>query len=140
MMKPKLTTDKTAKQVGEENLSTSRHDQVRRVRWMLALVFLVGWYCSFAQSKTDILPPSLNTEVAFSYKIFAAVNNTWGYDIFSSNKLTIHQPTIPGKPGNEGFKTKVAAQKVAELVVEKMKRGEMPPTITEEELKELNAI
>jgi hypothetical protein len=138
-MKPKLMTNKAVK-VSEENLSADRHIQFVWGKWMLALFFLAGWWCSFAQSKTDILPPSLNTEVAFSYKIFAAVNNSWGYDIFSSNKLTIHQPTIPGMPGNEGFKTKEAAQKIAELVVEKMKRGEMPPTITEEELKKLNAI
>jgi hypothetical protein len=132
-MKPKL-------QVGEEHLSTNWHDQVRRVRWMLALAFLAGLCCSFGQSKTDILPPSLNTEVALSYKIFSAANETWGYDIFSNNKLTIHQQTIPGLPGNDGFKTKEGAQKVAKLVIEKMIKGEMPPTVTEHELKKIKAI
>jgi hypothetical protein len=43
-------------------------------------------------------------------------------------------------PGNEGFKTKEAAAKVAELVISKMKKGEMPPSITIEELKAINAI
>lgn len=49
----------------------------------------------------------------------------------------IHQPAIPGIPGNEGFKTKEAAQKVADLVVNKIKKGEMPPSVTIEELKKL---
>jgi hypothetical protein len=138
-MKPKLITNKAVK-VSEENLSADRHIQFVWGKWMLALFFLTGWWCSFAQSKTDISPPSLNTGVALSYKIISAANDTWGYDIFSSNKLTIHQPTIPGRPGNEGFKTKEAAQKVAELVIEKMKKGVMPPTVTEEELKKLKAI
>jgi hypothetical protein len=140
MIKPKWTTNKTAKPVSEEYSSSIRHSQLGRRKWMLALIFLFGWCWSFAQSKTDISPPSLNTDVALSYKIISAANNTWGYDIFSSNKLSIHQPTIPGRPGNEGFKTKEAAQKVAELVIEKMKKGEMPPTVTEVELKKLNAI
>lgn len=37
-------------------------------------------------------------------------------------------------PGNEGFNTKKDAMKVAELVIAKVKKGEMPPTISAEEL------
>lgn len=72
-----------------------------------------------------------------SYKIISATNGSWGYDIYTNLKVTIHQPIIPGRPINEGFKTKEDAEKVAKLVIEKMKKGEMPPTVTQEELKNL---
>ena len=52
----------------------------------------------------------------------------------------IHQTSAPGLPGNEGFKTKTDAEKVAQLVIDKIEKGEMPPTISIDEIKKLNAI
>jgi hypothetical protein len=75
-----------------------------------------------------------------TYKLIPTDNKTWCYDIYTDGKLTIHQPSAPGLPGNEGFKTKSQAIKVAELVISKIKKGEMPPSVTEEEMKELKAI
>ncbi len=75
-----------------------------------------------------------------SYKIITAKNNTWCYDILLDGRLFIHQPSVPGLPGNEGFKTKDRAMKVAELVISKMKMGEIPPSISIEEMKNLNVI
>ncbi len=65
---------------------------------------------------------------------------TFGYDIYSGGKLLIHQPTIPGLPGNSGFTNKKNAEDVAKLVIKKIKKGEMPPSVSVEELKKLNAI
>jgi hypothetical protein len=126
-MKPKLTRNQTANQIN---------------KWVLLLALLAGWFGAVAQRKADTKQtfPSAEKNAALSYELISAANNTWGYDILSNNKLTIHQPTIPGQSGNEGFKTKEAAQKVAELVVEKMKKGEMPPTVTQEEMKKLNVL
>lgn len=76
----------------------------------------------------------------FTYNIIPAPNNTWCYDILKNGNLFIHQPSIPGMPGHEGFKTKEQAAKVAELVISKMKEGLMPPTVTEEELRKLKVI
>lgn len=75
-----------------------------------------------------------------TYNIIDAPNNTFCYDIYSGGKLTIHQTSKPGLPGNEGFKTKEDAIKVAELVMYKIRKGEMPPTVTEAEMKELGVI
>lgn len=75
-----------------------------------------------------------------TYRLTQGINHTWGYDILVDNKMTIHQPSIPGLPGNDGFKTREGAENVAKLVVEKMKEGEMPPAVTEEEMKKLQAI
>jgi hypothetical protein len=57
----------------------------------------------------------------YLYTIIPTVNNTWGYDIYLQNRLYIHQPGVPGLPGNEGFKTKTDAKKAARLVIGKIK-------------------
>ena len=75
-----------------------------------------------------------------SYKIIDAANKTFGYDIYADDKLMIHQKSIPAMPGNDGFKTKTDAAKVAQLVIEKIKKGEMPPTVSVEEMKKLKVI
>ena len=79
-------------------------------------------------------------KAAYSFVIIPSLNKTWGYDIYQDKHLFIHQPVIPGLPGNEGFKTKAAADTVARLVIGKIKKGEMPPVVTVEELKKIKAI
>lgn len=78
--------------------------------------------------------------VNYTYTIIPSKNNTWGYDIFKSKKILIHQINIPGMPGNEGFKKKSYAKKVAQIVIDKLKNGEMPPSITKEELENLKVL
>ncbi len=68
------------------------------------------------------------------------MNGSWGYDIFKDKKKFIHQPGKPGLPGNEGFKRKSDAAKVARLVINKLKKGEMPPSVTAEEMKDLKVL
>jgi len=40
-------------------------------------------------------------------------------------------------PGNKVCKTKADASKVSQLVIGKIKKGEMPPTVTIEEMQKL---
>ena len=61
----------------------------------------------------------------------------WGYDIYVGGKKYIHQTTIPSIPGTLGFASKKDAKKVGALVMGKVDRNEMPPSVTPEELKEL---
>ena len=75
-----------------------------------------------------------------TYQIIHASNNTFGYDVCAQDRLIIHQSSIPALPGNEGFKTKDDAEKVALLVIDKIRKGEMPPTVSVEELKKLGVI
>lgn len=75
-----------------------------------------------------------------SHKIIDSADKTFGYDIYSDGRLLVHQPSIPGKPGNKGFKTKAAAEKTAKFVMEKIKKGEMPPTVTDKELETLKVL
>ena len=75
-----------------------------------------------------------------SYKIIPAANHTFCYDVLADGKVLIHQPSKPGLPGNEGFKTKAEAEKVAQLIITKIKNGEMPPSVTTDELKKINVL
>jgi hypothetical protein len=75
-----------------------------------------------------------------TYKIIDASKHTFCYDVFADGRLMIHQTSAPALPGNEAFKTKEDATKVALLVIEKIKKSQMPPTISIEEMKKLNVI
>jgi len=61
----------------------------------------------------------------FSYKIISAAEKPFGIDILTAGKLMIHQPTISDMSGNKGFKSEAAKQKIAELVIGKIKKEEM---------------
>lgn len=75
-----------------------------------------------------------------TYKIIGSDGDGYGYDVFAEGKMLIHQPGIPGQPGIKGFRTKADSEKVAQLVVKKLKNKQMPPTVSEEELRELRVI
>lgn len=75
-----------------------------------------------------------------TYKIIDAPGKTYCYDVYADGRLMIHQSSAPGLPGNQGFKTKADAEKVAQLVISKIKKGEMPPTVTVEEMQKLKVI
>src|SRR6266567_3229174 len=74
-----------------------------------------------------------------TYKIIDAPKHTYGYDVFADGRLMIHQSSAPALPGNQGFRTKEDAAKVALLVIDKIKKREMPPTISIDEMKKLKA-
>ena len=79
-----------------------------------------------------------NAEITI--RIISSTNNTFGYDIFVSGRPLVHQPNIPGLPGNEGFTTKERVQTVAGFVVKKIRNNEMPPTVTIEELNSMGVL
>jgi preprotein translocase subunit SecD len=79
-------------------------------------------------------------QIKITYKIIKADDNTWGYDIYMDNKKVIHQPNIPGVSSNKGFSTEKKADKAAKLIVKKIKLGQMPPTVSLEELRAIKAL
>ena len=82
--------------------------------------------------------PYANADI--TTKIIPSANNTFGYDILLYGRPLVHQPNIPGLPGNEGFTTKERAQTVAEFVVKKIRNNEMPPTVTIEDLNAMGVL
>ncbi len=93
------------------------------------------------EHRTTVFPEKdtfKNSKITF--QLVSSVNNTWGYQILADNKVMIKQSCIPGVTGNEGFATKKGAEDVAKLVIYKMKKGEMPPSVTIDEMKKIKAI
>ena len=80
---------------------------------------------------------SLGTKAILSYKIITAEQNTFGYDILQNDKPFVHQPSIPGLPGNRGFIKRDDAEKCAELVIYKINKNILPPTVTKQEMDSL---
>ena len=70
----------------------------------------------------------------FGSRVFKAVSG-WGYDILVDDKLFIHQESIPVVSGRNGFSRREQAEKTAQLIINKMERGE-PPTVTTFELQQ----
>jgi hypothetical protein len=85
-------------------------------------------------------PENPNPTAKITIKIIPSINKTYGYDILVAGKPMIHQPNIPAIPGNEGFKTKKQARKVAGFVVRKIQKNEMPPAVTVEDLKRMKVL
>jgi hypothetical protein len=119
-----------------------------------ALLFLLlftslGASAQLAQRNTEGQPattaaagefPRTPSTAAITHRIIVAPNGTYGYEVLADGKLLVRQTNIPGQPGNTGCATKADAEKLARLVADKVKRGEMPPTVTKEELQQLSII
>lgn len=73
--------------------------------------------------------------LVFSSSVFQT-NNGWGYSIYANDSIFIKQETIPGLDGNKGFSNKEQAQKAAQLIINKMERGDQP-LVTTFELRQL---
>ena len=69
--------------------------------------------------------------------VIKADNNCYGYYLLADGQLLIEQKTIPAIPGNNGFISQAEAKRTADFAIKKLKQGEMPPTISVEELKKL---
>ena len=116
-----------------------------KIRFVVVILLFVVSSSGFAQKQNQGSSPTFpsseqHKNSKLSYKIISSPHTTYGYDIYSDGKLLIHQVAIPGMQGNDGFHSKPAAERVAALVVKKISDGEMPPSVTLEEMKKLKAI
>jgi hypothetical protein len=74
----------------------------------------------------------------FYLRIYFSLNTIISYQ--SNESSMIHQPSSQVLPGNDGFNTKAAAQKASDLVIQKIKNGEMPPSITKVEMQKIGSL
>lgn len=105
------------------------------------LFMLIFGLLFFGCGETSTPPPPPPTQ-SYSYQLFENIDSTGefhgiGYDIYNGNKRMIHQVNIPGEPGNEGFVSREEAEKVAQLVITKLRSASGFPTILREELDSL---
>lgn len=115
------------------------------LRLLLAVAFVTSVSIAMpeASSPKEKVPERHRSPYADSdilIEIIPSVNRTFGYDIRAGGKRLVHQPSIPGLPGNEGFATREEARAVAEFVAGKIRRNEMPPTVTGEDLKSMGVV
>jgi cytochrome c5 len=84
------------------------------------------------------VPTQARPGSSITYAIIRAAGNTYGYDIYSNKRMLIHQASIPGLPGNKGFRRKRDAEKTARLVIYKLQKNIMPPTVSRREMDSLS--
>ena len=106
------------------------------------LVFLTA--CSNAKVQTpnktketaQVHTDSINDKpvAEFELRVIQNEDQTWGYDIAMGGRQYIHQAEMPAVGGNKGFVQEKQARQVGQLVLEKLKQGIMPPSISAEEV------
>jgi hypothetical protein len=72
------------------------------------------------------------TPVNWSSRVYQ-VNNGWGYDIYQKGELYIQQTFVPVKTGREPFASESQAGRAADMVMEKLNKGQLPG-LSEKEL------
>jgi len=99
-----------------------------KIKTKLVVLLLISFgifSCQNHKKKTEI-----------EYSVFE-VNNGWGYDIKINNKTFIHQDVIPTINNSKPFISQDDAEKVAKLVIEKIKKKQLPPAVSREEIEKL---
>lgn len=120
---------------------------IRILRAAFAALFITTAAAVMAQSPeaastSNVAFPEADAHKAaqLTARIIDAPGGTYGYDILSDGKLFVHQLNVPGQSGNRGCATKADAEKLAAFVIEKIKKGEMPPSVTIDELTSLGLL
>jgi hypothetical protein len=103
---------------------------------LVLLLTICASFLAIQPSMAQSSPEGQQTK-KLEYQLIEVVGNTWGYDILMEEKLFVHQPFAPGISGNRGFSSKEKATSAAELVIEKISQGLMPPSLSVEEVKEI---
>lgn len=105
---------------------------------ILAVFILLGFFLSVG-AQTNPFPSNMKSGNV-TYSLVPSINQTWGFQILVNQKPIIKQLSIPALQGNQGFKDTIAAGKVARLMIQKIRQGEMPPTVTIPEMKKIKAL
>lgn len=97
---------------------------------MWRCIFVIVAFSSCSAGKED----APHHQYSFETTVFSSEYGGYGYAIHQGGKLIIHQPIVPAIAGSQGFSMKQQAQQVAALVVAKLEKGLMPPTVTTDEV------
>lgn len=114
-------------------------------------LILVAFACnSETNSKKEVViesdslvvqsPAQDTASINYRLEVLENENNEFGYQIFQNDVMFINQPIIPAIQGNHGFSTRERATITGNFVIEKMKQGFIPPTISIHELDSLGVI
>ncbi len=90
-----------------------------------------------SEPEVAVLQPESFSVTTFVVSDSTGKNLGYGYDIYNGTKKMIHQSTIPGEPGVNGFVSAEEAERVGKLVVHKLENNSGFPTINRSELDSL---
>jgi hypothetical protein len=109
--------------------------------FILFSFFIIFGCTSRSPEQNNIKEKENKTSTAPMYQVVITENRgRFGYQILKDGKLVIDQPTIPAIQGNQFFSTREKAQKTADYLTEKLKKGIFPPTLAVEELDSLDVL
>ena len=111
---------------------------VKKLKKSLKKLTYLLLFCFLVSCNNHPTTKVADNKDVFEIKVYSVDSLGWGYDICKNEKVVIHQTNIPAINGNLAFKTKENAQKTAELVVEKLKNNVFPPSLTKEEVEQIN--
>lgn len=108
-------------------------------RQVISLIIVLFLLCKKGVRAQQSFPSAEEIKNSkLTYRIIDGSQHTFGYEILVNDTLFIRQAVKPAIQGNTGFKSKKDASDVAEYVISKMYKGEVPPSISLEEIKKLN--
>ena len=99
----------------------------------ICLLMLISGCVSNQRDRAVIPPEPRAVQNAFSFQVFS-VESGFGYDIFRDDTRLIHQPHIPALSGIHPFADSLHASRVAQLMCNKLKAGEWPPSLSQKEV------
>jgi hypothetical protein len=93
-----------------------------------------------SETNSDLLigPEGSNSNVKF--RSFQSPDSTWGFTIFVNSKPFLHYKTIPADKSVSGFESQQEADEVASLFVKKIRKGDMTPALTKNEIDSLGLL
>jgi protein involved in ribonucleotide reduction len=95
---------------------------------------------SSVNAPVEVVIDKAKTSKTLTFQLIDAPNKTFGYEILVDGKALIRQTSIPAVAGIEGFKTASQAEKVAQLLIEKMKKSDALPAVSPDELRQLGVL
>ena len=102
-------------------LMMNRWTMIKRHTLIVILISILAsiaiWLNAFNKKQNNI-----RSVKALTFHTFGG----WGYNILVNDTLFIHQATIPGINGMQGFSKREQAEKTAQLIINKIKKGESP--------------
>lgn len=108
------------------------------------ILLIASCNSTIEHSKEEIVdtkaPIKNNSNAEFSVAVIENQDATWGYQLLKDGKLMIDQKNIPAIQGNRGFSTKEKAELMGSFILQKVKNGGFPPTVSIEEMDSLGVL
>lgn len=98
---------------------------------------------SFSGCNQTTSPPEENSTLVqdsvLNFRVYK-VDDGWAYEIVHEGQIIIRQNYIPAIEGRKAFKDSLMAHKTASLIIHKIRKNIMPPSVSISELDSLGIL